>query len=313
MNSGRIILIVLLIVIIIIIVAEILELRRYNEMQNVNVNSINNFTMKSIIRTVGEDKRLVVTLSTIPDRIELIGPTLASLLTQTLDADEIAINIPWKSRKGLEYEIPDWLTSLTRYRSSTNVKIYRVEVDEGPATKLLPTLRRENNDTMIIAVDDDVIYNSRTVAKLVSRYEQTHQAITSFGIKLQKDGSLPTMKSRVGGFFNGSREVDLVQGFSGFLVTPEMFPKEVYDLSIGPPESISVDDVHFSGWLRYNGTKIITSGRNFTSLPLVNLGKMRATTALGEGENQGFERDQIVIQWFIDEMNVKPVSLSERD
>ncbi|MBA3757022.1 MAG: hypothetical protein H0X02_12710, partial [Nitrosomonas sp.] len=110
--------------------------------------------------------RVVISLSTIPERLNLLGPTLASLLDQSVQVDEIAINVPYVSRKGKKYHVPKWLKRLR------HVKLYRVEIDEGPGTKLLPTLRREKPETRIIVVDDDNIYHRETVRLLLKTHEK---------------------------------------------------------------------------------------------------------------------------------------------
>lgn len=302
MKTSTLIVLIIIVIVVIFAVWQI-EGCRYVGLKNSDIIQLD-YNHQFVKLKYESQERVVVSMSTIPDRIEHLGPTLASILTQNVHVNEIAINIPYKSRKGLEYEIPTWLEKLH------NVKIYRVEKDLGPATKILPTLQREAPSTRIIAIDDDVIYHSNTVKALVNtfdKYDGQH-AITNFGIKLQPTGELPTTSSRILSFFNKSQEVDLLQGFSAFIVAPKLFPKEVFDLNNGPSEAISVDDIWLSGWLRFNGVKIMSAGSTYRQLPLVNLGKMRATTALGKGENKGFTRDQIVIRWFMEEKGVQPVS-----
>lgn len=279
-------------VILIIIAGWILEFWRYLRFKYWDMKP-NMTTEKRKSKT-----KTIITMTTIPERIKHIRPTIASLLDQTIKVDEIAINLPWKTRKGKTYEIPSWLKEIEE------VKIYRVAQDEGPGTKLLPTLRREKDlNTRIIVVDDDVIYNSKTVEKLLKVYEKRKCAVTQYGIVLE-NGKLPSSYSRVEGFFTYSRKVDLLQGFSGFLVTPSMFPKEVYDLNRGPSEAISVDDIWFSGWLAYNNVDIYTPHCTFLNLPIASWGNIRYTPALGKTENLGMIRDQKVIDWFIQEKGI---------
>lgn len=252
---------------------------------------------------------IIITMSTIPERIELLGPTIASLLDQTLQPSVIQINIPMISRKGKTYKIPDWLSKLN------SVKINRVEKDIGPGTKIIPTLKQHKTrkDSIIIAVDDDNIYNRHTLEKLVEthlRYKNDPHnpeavCVSNYGIILQSDGKLCPMIDRFKYFFQPEREVDLLQGFSAFLVTPEMFRDEVYDIEKGPAEAISVDDIWLSGWLKKKGHKIISPGYILFSWPIVNFGEMRLTPALSSGENANFVRDQKVIDWFSNEIGVK--------
>lgn len=305
-----VIIIIVILAIVIIWLANRLEVPRYMRMKRASIRELDkNYRFKKFVSTT----RIVVSMSTIPDRLKYMKPTLCSILDQNVRVHEICINIPKISRKGLKYSIPKWLSELK------SITIHRVEKDEGPATKLLPTLRRESTSkskhhlesTKIIVIDDDNIYHSNTIQTLVAcSMANPKCAITNYGVKLNKAGLLPDIKTRIRMFYQPSMEVDLLQGFSGFLVTPDMFPERVYEIKDCPPEAISVDDVWFSGWLRYNKTKIITPDYTYRQMPIVNFGKMRTTPALAHGENKAFVTDLKVIKWFIDEHRVLPVCLT---
>lgn len=328
MNS-RLIILVLIVIVVIFVVSRLIaigQLKRYRKLKKTKCDcekpagSIihGHYCLTELDRNYSKvpkhytnDKdnrhRVVITLSTIPERIDLLGPTIGSLLDQTVRVDEICVNVPYVSRKGIAYKIPKWLSKLK------SVTVHRVEKDEGPGTKLLPTLRREklkweeayNHETKIITIDDDNIYHSSLVKSLLDEFDKHNTgkdsnrvAITNFGIKLRDRGQLPTIPSRVIHFFNSGREVDLLQGFSGFVLVPSMFPKEVYEIKNCPKEAISVDDVWFSGWLKVNGVKIRSLGKTWRRMPLLNLGEMRETPSLVKNENKGFRSDQIVLTWF---------------
>ncbi|MFS8159472.1 MAG: hypothetical protein ACMG6E_04515 [Candidatus Roizmanbacteria bacterium] len=285
--------IIIVIVVIVIIAMIILEVPRYCRLRKIDLvkfdDDYDQVHAKNRFKT---SHRTVVSLTTTPDRITLLGPTLASLLDQSIRVDEIAVNIPYKSRKGQEYVIPEWLSNLK------HVKLYRVELDEGPATKLLPTLRREKEDTRIIVVDDDVILNSKCLQVLSDSYNVVDCAITNYGIKLSENAQLPNNFKRVAHFMTKSREVDLLQGFSAFLVTPKMFEGQLHLMQELPKDLITVDDIIFSGMLALNKIRIATPGHTFLQLPLVNLGEMRKTPALGSNENKKFVTDNAAIKWF---------------
>jgi hypothetical protein len=302
----KILIIIVVVAIVIAIICALLEISRYMALR-IRQRLIQLDRHYHEKRRV-EGDRVVITLSTIPDRVKLLGPTLASLLDQTVRVDEICINIPEISRKGLKYRIPKWLSDLK------SITIQRVDADEGPGTKLLPTLRRErhNPTTRIIVVDDDNIYNSKTIEVLTNTHRH-HQnkgesvAVSNYGVSLTKRGKLPTMSERVTSIFARERETDLLQGFSGFLVTPDMFPHEAFEIKNCPPEAISVDDIWFSGWLHVNGIRIICPPFIYKHMPIVNYGEMRLTPALATGENKDFISDQKVIDWFIREKGMVPV------
>lgn len=298
-RKSKILLIVIMIIVIIVALVYLLQLVRYFSLRSrQRLYDLDLLYGKSPQWRHQQEYRVVITLSTIPERLELLGPTLASLLDQSVHVDEIGINLPYVSRKGKKYKIPKWLKRLH------NVKLHRVDVDEGPGTKLLPTLRREKVDTRIIVVDDDNIYHRETVKLLLKCHNQYLQrenrlvAVTNYGVCLDGDGDLPDIPDRIKAAFYRERQVDLLQGFSGFLVTPAMFGKEALLFENCPKECISVDDVWFSGWLTVNTIPIVALRNTYAHLPLLTLGDIRGTPALASGENKDFVTDKKVIQWF---------------
>src|SRR5690606_16613106 len=94
-------------------------------------------------------ERLVVSLTTIPERMPFLRPVLDSLLEQDRAPDRIVLALPERSlRSGRPYPEPRGLPS--------GVDILGC-ADTGPSTKLLPVLGAESG-ALIVAVDDDVIY-----------------------------------------------------------------------------------------------------------------------------------------------------------
>ena len=80
---------------------------------------------------------IYVSISTIPPRIKNLGKTVQSILNQTLKADKIFINIPFKYRRFNEI-IRD--NQLPNFKDSS-IEVTRCE-DCGPGTKLLGSLNR---------------------------------------------------------------------------------------------------------------------------------------------------------------------------
>lgn len=100
-----------------------------------------------------DHSNIVVSLTTIPIRIEHIEQTIKSLLYQDRLPKKIYLNIPHKSfRDGSEYTIPKWLENLNA------LEIVRPDLDYGPSTKFIPTLERHDVNQLILVVDDDHLY-----------------------------------------------------------------------------------------------------------------------------------------------------------
>ena len=89
------------------------------------------------VATFPEPKGVVVSLTTIPSRIDQIQNTLLSLVQQTRPPDMILLALPTLSTRegGRPYTIPAWL------RAMSLVTILEVEHDYGPATKLIPAVQ----------------------------------------------------------------------------------------------------------------------------------------------------------------------------
>ena len=151
--------------------------------------SINNRDLSSLDKNylnlprVKSNRKVVISLTTIPERIDKLQRTLASLLYQSNKVDEIYINIPHVSLKGVEYKIPKWLSDLN------SISINWINKDYGPASKLLPSLIKEDKDTIIVVVDDDTIYGSKMVELYVYTYHQRceQDALTTFGWSIDKN------------------------------------------------------------------------------------------------------------------------------
>jgi hypothetical protein len=81
-------------------------------------------------------------------------------------AHTVYLNVPFVYAKtGEAYSIPPFVSSL---EASTHLRVHRCE-DEGPATKVLATLRNPevSDDAFVVVVDDDIIYYPDVVVSLL--------------------------------------------------------------------------------------------------------------------------------------------------
>lgn len=115
------------------------------------------------------EKSIVISLTTVPERLnnpneDGLKLVLKSLCTQKDNDYEIHFNIPNNYNITNEkYEIPTWMDD---YKLEyPNLKIFRTE-DLGPPTKFVPTIQRITNpDTIILVVDDDLVYHEEMVSE----------------------------------------------------------------------------------------------------------------------------------------------------
>ncbi len=97
---------------------------------------------------------LVVSMTTLPSRIQSIRPALDSLCRQNTPPDRIMLCLPRKSRReGVGYEPPSWLQDYAPL-----LEVVRCEEDSGPGTKLLGGLDRITTPSCLVIADDDMRY-----------------------------------------------------------------------------------------------------------------------------------------------------------
>jgi hypothetical protein len=110
--------------------------------------------------------RTVVSMTTSPKRIETIGKTLQSILTQPLLPDSIQINLPRVFRRYNTSFAPIEQYSVLQHPL---IRIHQCD-DFGPATKLIPTLETETDpNTLIIIIDDDIVYPAHFITSMVEK------------------------------------------------------------------------------------------------------------------------------------------------
>lgn len=241
-------------------------------------------------------KNCIISLTTTPDRLKEIKPNLMSLLDSSVAVEEIRLNIPYYSCKGVKYRIPKWLKKLK------SINICRTEKDWGPATKLLPTLL-DHKTKKIIVVDDDVIYGYYMVETLNRSFENYNRngkkvAVTMYGDKFGENNSMDyTLTSRAKNYIIGECYTDVLRGHSAYMVTPNMFTKDIYNYRRAPKECFFVDDNYFSWHLKKNRVKILMVGLNYKAVPLPDMTNC-FTGALHQNHNGDGHNERVVNRYY---------------
>jgi len=192
--------------------------------------------------------RIVASMTTIPSRIDRIRPVLENVLSQTVPVAYIELNLPHVCIRTSElYLVPPWLEEFDR------VNIFRTP-DQGPITKIAPTLirYRDDTDTYIWSVDDDIAYQKDQLEKLLKCYRPSHkQILCRYGGVIGPDGTI--------NFQYGETPVTMFEGFGTVLYPPECigddFPQYVEEVSLNPDCRIS-DDVVLSHYFTTRGIQI---------------------------------------------------------
>ncbi|SES14582.1 hypothetical protein SAMN04490244_106103 [Tranquillimonas rosea] len=229
---------------------------------------------------------LVVSLTTIPSRVDTLGDFLAGLERQTLTPDRVELYVPrrYKKRK---------LGRLRKQDVPAAFEVIECE-DMGPATKILPALTRHAPDTRLVYCDDDKVYPPDWLARLAAqgdRYPRACIADEVMSVATQayrmhatgedRVGLAERLRRRIAGT-NLPPEFCVVAGFGGVLVKPRFFDALVQDI---PDVVWTVDDVWLSACLARTGTPIVWTGRADGA---------RAGNIVREGAKVGRRRDALI-------------------
>lgn len=232
------------------------------------------------------DERIVITLSTIPERLPGIIPVLRSLLDQSCPADRIVLALPETSRRsGLPYPAPKGLPK--------GIDILRCE-DIGPATKLLPTLKAEP-DSVVIVVDDDVIYPFNFVETLLAAHRRRPAAVVGLrGWQVQAGKDSRETRHAFSCAIARDQRVDVLLGSWGYLLPPHVLDQDVHEIDLAPERAQWVDDVWIAGHLAKRSIeRWVVKG---DSLPIETPLSLKAS--LNRGVNNCGQNERMAIEMF---------------
>ena len=245
--------------------------------------------------------RVVVSLSTLPDRIPNLQPTLESVINQTRPPDEIVLALPdFSLRQQRPYVVPEYL------RSYSLVRILRCGTDWGPATKFIPIVQEEfrarRGDTRIMVVDDDRIYPRDALESFLYYSRELPNAALCFrgapmprGLKWRKPKLLLADRIRE------PRQVAVIMGCGGYLIQPRFFDAQLWDYSAAPAAAFYMDDIWISGWLDRGGVRKYVVP---ASAMMRTARQQRGTATLDDVPNGRRQSNNEAIRFFADTWNV---------
>lgn len=226
-------------------------------------------------RNAAKERRLIVSFSTMPDRIERLQPMLESLLNQTRPPDEIVLTIPkFSVRQKRGYRVPGYLAKVPRFR------LLYADTDWGPATKFIPVIQEERaagqNDTLIMVVDDDRVYPREAIEIYLHFHNQLPNAALCFrGVRMPHSLDWRDSWSTFGSKIQQPQRTAVITGGGSYLVQPRFFDESLWDYSSAPAGAFYVDDIWISGCLDRRGVeKYVVPGSRMIRSVLRQIGTM---------------------------------------
>lgn len=199
------------------------------------------------------EPRIIVSLTTLPDRMANLQPTLDCLCLQTRLPDEIVIAIPEIAlRQQQRYVLPPFLREYPR------IRILQAERDWGPATKSIPAIRDEmaagRLNTAIVVVDDDRIYPCDAIETYLHFERELPDAALCFrGAAMPRSFDWRDAKMIHGNRLRQPVPVAVVTGCGSYLIKPRFFDETLWDYSSAPRAAFYMDDIWISGCLDRRG------------------------------------------------------------
>lgn len=239
------------------------------------INTINNATLQifSAVRTAaptceGGESGLIVSLTTLPHRLNLVHYAIESILSQTIRPGRICL---WLTEK---IDLRKAMTPELKALQSRGLEIRQVE-DVGPHTKLIFALK-EFPDKSIVTVDDDIVYPINMLQYLWDQHHRFPKAIIcnwarelafdSNGIvKGVRSGKLltpPILESEIEqerAFQASPNMLALPYGTSGVLYPPGSLHENVFNVSLFKKLCPKEDDIWFKAMGLLNKTPVVVT------------------------------------------------------
>jgi hypothetical protein len=202
-----------------------------------------------------DSRRVIASLSTVPERIGNLGPTIRCLLRQTRPPDEIVLAVPeFSIREQRPYVVPKYLLRLP------HVRILHCGKDWGPATKFIPAVQEElaagRGGTLIMVVDDDRVYPRDALETYLYYGEQLPEAALCFrGAAMPSSLDWRDAKMIYANELREPRRTAVITGCGSYLIRPGFFDELLWDYSRAPRGAFYMDDIWISGCLNRRGVK----------------------------------------------------------
>ena len=214
------------------------------------------FIRESLVSNRKSDgRRVIASLSTVPERIGNLGPTIRSLLKQTRPPDEIVLAIPeFSIREQRPYAVPKYLSRWPRLR------VLHCRKDWGPATKFIPVVQEElvagRGNTLIMVVDDDRVYPGDALETYLYYSEQLPDAALCFrGAAMPQSLDWRNAKMIYANELRGPQPAAVITGCGSYLIQPRFFDESLWDYSDAPRGAFYMDDIWISGCLTRRNVK----------------------------------------------------------
>lgn len=200
------------------------------------------------------ETKIILSLTSFPQRISIVPKTIKTLLKQTIKPDEVVLWLAEEQFPKKEEELPQELLELREYGLSikwcNDIRSYK---------KLIPSLKEYPND-IIITFDDDIYYPNNVVELLYNEYLKNPNHIYANRVRrfyLKNNNLYSQSKAQMHWIKNPKPSfLNKITGCGGVLYPPNSLNEKVFDEITFKEIIPTQDDVWFWAMAILNNTKI---------------------------------------------------------
>lgn len=259
------------------------------------------------VTSEGSRKGVIVSLTSFPARINTVWITVESLIRQQVQPEHIIL---WLSKD--QFPTKESVPSKLWEQCNRGLEIRFVDGDIRPYKKYIYAFK-EFPEHYIITTDDDIVYPSDMVGKLVEKAEANSKSVVCcFACKIGWDEQnmciyqLPddTPCSETGyNVFYGTG--------GGTIYKPSDFDKDCADIELSQKLCPNADDFYMNGMTRLSGCRIIIL-RSMPILTIKNKNDVKLNDSNGTmfgGDSANTRQLRAFVDYYKKTRNINPFAL----
>ncbi len=215
-----------------------------------------------VIKEPYNGEEIIVSLTTYSKRIHTVYRTIESIFLQTYKANRILLYIDES-----EYDNVDSLPGTLQRQLKRGLEVRFVK-NLKSYKKLIPALK-EFPDAVIITIDDDCLYATDLLERLIRSHQRNEQCVCGMECqRIRKSGPKDFMPYQSFGMGDGPKEEEssfnlIAEGFGGILYPPHCLAKDVTEEELFKKLAPQADDIWFKCMSLKNGIKVTQVKREF--------------------------------------------------
>ena len=250
------------------------------------------------------NKRIIVSLTTFPNRIDRLWIVIESLLRQSYKPDLIILWLSKDQFNAIE-ELPRRL--LNQQKNGLEIKL--CEHDLKSHKKYFYALK-EYTDDVIVTFDDDVLYSSKVLETLVRLNERFPLSIccnVGHRITIGDGEILPYNQwEQLEEMSGPSYSISFI-GVGGVLYPPGSLPKEVFNNDVFEKICLSADDIWLKAMSLLGKTRVVKSDYFSNYLPVIHFNN-KTLSSSNVSLNKNDQQLKDVRSYYIQKSGIDPFS-----